>query len=180
MTTTNNPFVALPTLEGKSLVLRPLQNKDFEALYAAASDPLIWAQHPEPTRYQRDVFQRFFDSATAGGSTYVVIDKASDEIIGSSRYYEWNPEKREVTIGYTFLARSHWGGSANRELKRLMLDHAFEHVRTVWFHVGKDNLRSRQAMEKVGAVLSHGQPRGTLEQMQEYVCYRMDSLSQLR
>jgi N-acetyltransferase len=181
MTTPKNPFVALPILEGQSLVLRPLRSTDdFESLHAAASDPLIWAQHPEPTRHQRDVFQRFFDSALAGGSTYVVMDQATGQIIGSSRYYDWHPQKREVAIGYTFLARSHWGGSANHEMKRLMLAFAFQHVNTVWFHVGKHNLRSRRAMEKIGAAFSHEEQKEMFGQMHEYVYYRMDSLDQLR
>jgi RimJ/RimL family protein N-acetyltransferase len=170
---TPNPFSPLPTLLGERLSLRQLQGGDFEALYAAASDPLIWAQHPEPTRYQRDVFQRFFDAALAGGSTYVVIDKGNGQIIGSSRYYDWSPEKREIAIGFTFLARSHWGGSANSELKRLMLELAFQHARVVWFHVGKNNLRSRKALEKIGAVFSHEERKELFGQVQEYEYYRM-------
>jgi N-acetyltransferase len=171
-----SPFGSLPTLTGESLTLRQLQASDFEALYAVASDPLIWVQHPEPSRYQRDVFQRFFDAALAGGSTYVVIDKANGQIIGSSRYYEWNPEQREIAIGFTFLARSHWGGSANSEIKRLMLELAFHHARVVWFHVGKNNLRSRKALEKIGARFSHEERKELFGQVHEYVFYRMDSL----
>lgn len=177
---TPNPFGPLPTLTGESLMLRQLQAGDFEALYAVASDPQIWAQHPEPTRYQRDVFQRFFDSALAGGSTYVVIDKTSEKIIGSSRYYEWNPEKQEIAIGYTFLARSHWGGNTNRDMKRLMLELAFKNAKTVWFHVGKNNLRSRKALEKIGASFSHEESKEMFGQVHEYVFYRVDALHQLR
>jgi RimJ/RimL family protein N-acetyltransferase len=175
---TPNPFSPLPTLTGDSLTLRQLQAGDFEALYAAAADPLIWAGHPEPSRYQRDVFQRFFDTALAAGSTYVAIDKASTQIIGSSRYYEWNPKQREIAIGFTFLARSHWGGSANSEMKRLMLELAFQHAKTVWFHVGKNNLRSRKAMEKIGATFSHEERKELFGQVHEYVFYRIDSLGE--
>jgi N-acetyltransferase len=176
----STPFHPLPVLTSEGLTLRPLQADDFEVLYAAAADPLIWAQHPEPTRHQRDVFQRFFDSALAGGSTYIATDKASGQVIGSSRYYEWNPEKLEVAIGYTFLARSHWGGNANQEMKRLMLELAFQHAKTVWFHVGKTNLRSRKALEKIGATFSHEERKELFGQVQEYVYYRMQSLVQLR
>jgi N-acetyltransferase len=80
----------------------------------------------------------------------LVTDKASGEVIGTSRYYGWNPDQREVAIGYTFLVRSHWGGATNREMKQLMLSHAFRWAKVVWFHVGKNNWRSRRAMEKVG------------------------------
>ena len=90
-----------PTLIGETILLRPLLADDFEPLYAAASDPMIWEQHPEPLRYQRAVFAGFFASALASGGALVVIDKPSDTVIGSSRYYDWNPDAQEVTIGYT-------------------------------------------------------------------------------
>ena len=109
-------FDLQPTLVGETILLRPLIADDFQALYAAASDPLIWEQHPEPLRYQRQVFDGFFAGALASGGALLVTDKTSGEIIGTSRYYEWNPDQREVAIGYTFLVRSQWGGDANREM----------------------------------------------------------------
>lgn len=115
-----------PVLHGPTLTLRPLQPDDFEALYAVASDPLLWEQHPEPTRWQRDVFRAVFDGGIASKGAFAVIERATSTMIGSSRYYDWNPEAREIAIGYTFLARSHWGGRTNGELKKLMLDHIFQ------------------------------------------------------
>jgi RimJ/RimL family protein N-acetyltransferase len=56
-------FDLQPTLTGTLLELRPLRLDDFDALFAAASDPLIWEQHPESDRYERTVFQRYFDGA---------------------------------------------------------------------------------------------------------------------
>lgn len=151
-------FTFQPTLVGDTISLRPLRAEDFEALYLAASDPLIWAQHPEPTRYQRDVFEQgFFKSAVASGSAFVVVDNATGKLVGSTRYYEWDAEKAEVAIGYTFIARSHWGGNTNREMKKLMLDHAFQWAKRVWLHIGTDNWRSRKAAEKIGAVFTHEQ-----------------------
>ncbi len=73
-------------------------------------------------------------------------------MIGSSRYYGYSAERSEVEIGWTFLARSHWGGRYNREMKRLMLDHAFRFVDRVAFLVGPQNLRSQRAVEKIGGV----------------------------
>ena len=142
---------------GSTISLRPLVTADFEALHAAAADPLIWEQHPDPLRYEREAFRsKFFDPAVACGVAYVVVDNATGQLIGSSRYYEQDDAKREIAIGFTFLTRSHWGGSANREMKRLMLDHAFATgFDRVWFHVGKSNMRSRKAMEKIGGVFSH-------------------------
>lgn len=149
-------FPGQPTLVGDTLILRPLRAEDFVPLYKAASDPLIWEQHPDPKRYQRGVFEaNFFAPAMLGASALVVVDRASSQIIGSSRFYEWDPSKREVAIGYTFLSRSHWGGNTNREMKQLMLAHAFQFASRVWFHVGANNQRSRKAMEKIGGLLTH-------------------------
>lgn len=122
-------------------------------MLAVASDPLIWEQHSERDRYQRTVFQRFFDGAIASGGGVTVIEAGTGAIIGSSRYYDWDPTDASVVIGYTFLARSHWGSGTNREMKALMLAHAFQWARTVWFHVSPGNLRSRRAVEKLGATL---------------------------
>jgi len=148
-------FDARPTLVGASLTLRPLVAEDFEPLLAAASDPLIWEQHPQPTRWQREVFRSgFFEGALAGGSAFVVLDNGTGAIIGSSRYYEWQPDTREIAIGFTFLKRQYWGGSSNQEMKHLMLDHAWRWADTVWFHIGVNNWRSRRAMEKLGGRFS--------------------------
>lgn len=142
-----------PTLEGSRLLLRPLRADDWEPLFAAAADPLIWEAHPCSDRWQQPVFRSFFDKAMKDGAAFVVIDKASGAIIGSSRYYDYDAAGRSVAIGFTFLTRAYWGGDYNRELKTLMLDHAFRSVDRVLFHVGEKNLRSRRAMEKIGGTL---------------------------
>lgn len=168
-----------PTLTGRLVSLRPLAADDHEKLYQAASDPGIWEQHPEPTRWQRNVFQRFFDSAIAlnaagTGGSMLVQDAATHAVIGSSRWYDWNADAREVVIGYTFLARSHWGGQYNRELKALMLRHAFQYAQRVWFHVGPSNLRSQAALKRIGARYSHtvgASPASPLETL----CFVMDA-----
>ena len=144
-----------PVLEGEQLLLRPLRPDDWDALFAAASDPLIWEVHPSNDRWQERLFRAFFDDALAKGGALVVIDRASGTMIGSSRMQAYDPaEGGSVEIGWTFLDRSHWGGSHNRELKRLMLSHALRFVERVKFRVGEDNLRSRRAMEKIGGKLS--------------------------
>ncbi len=161
-----------PLLEGESLLVRPLRPDDLDALHAAAADPLIWEQHPSPLRYQRAVFEReFFNGALASGSAFVVIDKATGKIIGSSRYYDWDPQKKEIAIGFTFLARSHWGDGSNRKLKRLMLEHAFRSADVVWFHIGRTNWRSRKAVEKIGAQLSHESTKELNGVVHEYAFY---------
>jgi N-acetyltransferase len=148
-------FELQPTLRGDLLELRPLRRENFNDLFAAASDPLIWEQHPEHDRHKREIFQRYFDSGIESGGALAIIDRATERIIGSSRYCHLDLEKSEVEIGWTFLERKYWGGKYNRELKRLMLDHAFQFVDRVLFVVDEHNLRSQKAMEKIGARFSH-------------------------
>lgn len=147
------PFDLQPTIGNERIRLQPLLAHDFEALYAVAADPLIWEQHPNPNRYQREVFETFFRGALESGGALLVFDAASNALIGSSRFYDLDAANSTIAIGYTFLARDHWGGTCNRALKTLMLDHAFRFVTRVVFHVGEHNTRSRTAMERLGGVL---------------------------
>lgn len=143
-----------PTLEGPTLRLRPLRRQDYDALYAVARDPEIWALHPAHDRWQEPVFRRFFAKALDSGGALVAEDRTG-AVIGSSRFYrEHTDDPDEIELGYTFLARTHWGGATNRELKRLMLGHAFTFARTALFSIGETNLRSRRAMEKIGGWLT--------------------------
>jgi RimJ/RimL family protein N-acetyltransferase len=146
------PFDLQPTLTGERLELRPLRPGDWDALLAAASDPLIWEQHPERDRYKPEVFRRYFDSGIDGGGAFAVIDRRTGRVIGSSRYHGYDEAASEIEIGWTFLARDYWGGDYNREMKRLMLDHAFKFVDRIVFLVGSTNYRSQRAMEKIGGV----------------------------
>lgn len=139
-----------PILTGDLLELRPLRQEDWPALFGVASDPLIWEQHPEPDRYQEDTFRKFFAGALESGGALAAIDRATGEIIGSSRYHAFDASQRVVEIGWTFLARRYWGGRYNGEMKRLMLEHAFEAVDQVLFVIGPQNRRSRRAVEKLG------------------------------
>ena len=145
-------FDLQPTLTGALLELRALRPEDFHDLYAVASDPAIWEQHPARDRYKEDVFEGFFREALESGGAFVVVDRRTGCIIGSSRYFGYSEERNEIEIGWTFLARSYWGGVYNREMKELMLRHAFRFVETVVFLVGPQNMRSQRAMEKIGAV----------------------------
>ena len=147
-----------PTLEGATLELRPLDEGDFDALYAVASDPEIWTQHPAHDRWEEAVFRQFFDEALAGNGALVIIDKASGRIIGSSRYHGYSADNDEVEIGWTFLGRDFWGGTVNRELKHLMIEHALGFVGNVLFRVGVTNWRSQRAMEKIGGTRIGTQP----------------------
>jgi RimJ/RimL family protein N-acetyltransferase len=146
------PFELQPVLKGKLLELRPLREEDFSELYGVAADPLIWEQHPNSDRWQEEVFQAFFRQAMESGSAFAAIDSKTGRIIGSSRYHGYDPQMSQIEIGWTFLARSYWGGTYNGEMKDLMLRHAFRFVNSVIFVIGPQNWRSRRAVEKIGAV----------------------------
>ena len=143
-----------PELNGPTLFLRPLCASDRDAVTRAASDPLIWALHPAQNRHIAAIFHAYFDKRLESGETLVIIDRARDQIIGWSSYGEYKPAAREVEVGWTFLTRAYWGGETNRELKQLMLTHAFQSVDTVVFRIAATNLRSRAAIEKIGGVLT--------------------------
>jgi RimJ/RimL family protein N-acetyltransferase len=163
------PFDPQPTLRGDLVELRPLRSDDFDALFRAAADPLIWEQHPDNDRWQEPVFRAFFQDAMDSGGALLVIDRATGAVIGSSRYFGYDATRSVVEIGWSFLTRAHWGGRYNGEMKRLMLDHAFQSVARVIFVIGPDNRRSQRAVEKIGGILSgavtdvRGRPRLTYE-----------------
>ena len=141
-----------PTLKDALVELRPLQATDYDALYVVAADPLIWEQHPDKTRSQPPGFQAFFQQALASGGALLATDAESRRVIGSSRFHGYDQSQDEVEIGWTFLARSHWGGRYNGAIKQLMLDHAFRFVRRVVFVIDPSNHRSQRAVEKLGGV----------------------------
>lgn len=144
-----------PVLEGEHVTLRPLRAKDWDALFAVASDPLIWEQHPAHDRWREPVFRAFFEDALANRGALLVMDAKTGAVIGSSRFEGLEEAGGgSVEIGWTFLARSHWGGRWNHEMKRLMLAHALASVAEVRFLVGETNTRSRRALEKIGAQLT--------------------------
>jgi len=146
------PFDLQPTLTGELVVLRPLRAEDHDDLYAAAADPLIWEQHPDQTRHTLTGFATFFRESLASGGALLASDALTGRVIGSSRFFGYDEARSEVEIGWTFLARSHWGGRYNGEMKRLMLEHAFRFVDRVIFLVGPGNRRSQRAVAKLGAI----------------------------
>lgn len=145
-----------PTLATDFVRLRPLKEADFAALYAVASDPLIWEQHPNNDRYEEAVFRVFFQAGIRSGGALALFDRTAEQLIGSSRFQVIPAAPDVVEIGWTFLARSHWGGLYNRAIKNLMINYAFEHVEGVLFYVGDQNFRSQRAVEKLGARLLKG------------------------
>ncbi len=141
-----------PVLENEMISLQPLQADDFEKLFQVASDPEIWEQHPNKNRYKREVFKTFFEGALASGGAFLIYDKIKNEVIGSTRFYNYDEAKKSVLIGYTFYAKANWGKGFNFAVKNTMLQYAFQFVNLVIFHVGAENYRSQKAMAKLNAI----------------------------
>jgi len=141
-----------PLLENETVYLIPLKEDDFEALYTVASDPLLWEQHPNNDRWQRDVFRNFFEGAMASHGAFKIVSKSTGNVIGSTRFYNYDDTTNSVFIGYTFYERASWGTGVNSSVKKLMLEYAFENVALVHFHVGAINKRSQIAVERLGAI----------------------------
>jgi len=162
-----------PHLIGELVELRPLRVEDWEALYAVASDPLIWEQHPASDRYQEAVFREFFQGALDSGGAFVVLDRSSGATIGSTRYSGYQSGRNQIEIGWTFLARSYWGGRYNGEMKRLLLAHAFQFVEHVVFLVGSTNIRSQTALARIGAVQVGREEANLRGRLVEHFVYRI-------
>jgi len=166
-------FDIQPVLTGKRVLLRPLEVADYDGLFAVASDPEIWAMHPFRDRYKRAVFDDFFRDAIASRGAFAVLDTATGEIIGGTRFANYAANADEIEIGWTFFATAYWRTGVNREVKRLMLDYIFQFVRTVVFQVGANNFRSRTAVERLGGklVLEHKRDHGGL--LHDYTTYHL-------
>ena len=145
-----------PTLTGPTVIIRPVTSDDWVELFEAGSDPEIWKVHPASNRYTEPAFRQYFEGAVQSRMGFVFVERSSGRLIGSSRYFGYDPVRSEIEIGWTFIVRKHWGGATNRETKRLMLDHAFTFVDTVIFWVGEHNWRSQGAMTKIGGVRREG------------------------
>jgi N-acetyltransferase len=139
-------------LKNEVVQLVPLQESDFDRLYEVASDPLVWEQHPNPNRYQKEVFKTYFEGAILSKGAFIVLDSQTNEVIGCSRFYDFNTHKNAIKIGYTFIGRKFWGQQYNKNMKLLMLNHAFEKLENVLFEIGAKNIRSQMAISKIGAI----------------------------
>lgn len=166
-------FDIQPVLVGEQVQLRPLLATDYDALFAVASDPEIWAMHPFRDRYKSEVFSGFFADAVASSGAFAILHKATGQIIGSSRFANYDPTVDQIEIGFTFFATTYWRTGINREVKALMLKHIFQFVGTVVFQVGAANFRSRKAVERLGARLMFEHQRGHGGQYHDYTTYHL-------
>jgi len=160
-------------LESEIMTMHPLNEIHRNALYLAASDPLIWVQHPKHDRWKKEVFDDFFDVALKNTLAFATEDKSTGEIIGSSRYKVHDELDSAVEIGWTFLARSHWGGKWNAEMKHLMISNAHEYYNDVLLCIDADNLRSARAAEKIGAELVTDFRNPLFDKRVNYLTYKV-------
>jgi|GEM_PF-6472 len=144
-------FNIQPVLENEKAILYPLKETDFEALYAVASDPAIWEQHPNKDRWKKEVFRTFFDGALQSKGAFKIVNKATGDIIGSTRFYDYNEAENSIFIGYTFYALACWGKGFNPSVKATILDYIFPFVSKVYLHIGVGNIRSQVAIGRLGA-----------------------------
>lgn len=170
----NGKFNFQPHLKGDTFSIRPLRANDFDELYQCASDKKIWEGHPSKDRHEKSVFQRWFDKAIASNATIVITDNTNDdEIIGTSRYYFYEDDD-DISIGFTFIVRKHWGGNTNFKVKQLMMSYAYQFFDVVWFHIAPINIRSQKATEKLGATFSHEVISNITGKPEPWYCYRFD------
>jgi RimJ/RimL family protein N-acetyltransferase len=142
-----------PQLHGEWVDMRPVHSSDFDALYALGSNPAVWEQHPDADRYLEPVFRAYFNDGLASQRALVAVRRADRVVIGWSRYSTEFAAPDEVEIGWTFLGVPYWGGRYNRDMKRVMIAHAFRYVPRVIFRIGERNTRSRRAVERLGATV---------------------------
>jgi len=140
-----------PTLQNDSLTICPLHQEDFIDLYAVAADPEIWMQHPNKDRWKNEVFQIFFEGAMKSADAFRIVEKATAQTIGSTRFYDYNSKDSSIFIGYTFYGTAYWGKGINPIVKTLMLNYIFQFVERVLFHIGAGNIRSQIAISNLGA-----------------------------
>ena len=149
--------------ENDSISLLQIKKESFEELYLVASNPVIWEQHPESDRWKKEKFSIFFENGIQNKFGFLLIfDKCKKEIIGSTRFYSYDEEEQAIRIGFTFIAQKYWGTSINLQVKKMMLDYTFKFLDKVYFDIGINNVRSRKAVEKLGARLFLDNKKGNV------------------
>ena len=163
------------SLETPHLFLRASQADDFKQLFVIGSDPEVWSLHSETDRYTEEKFSAYFESGLRNDlGAYTMIYKPTRQIVGFTRYYDYDAVASVVKIGYTFLSKELWGKGVNQELKNSMIAHAFILCEQVLFEVYEGNFRSQRAVLKLGA--TEIEPRGDRKR---FVLFRNDAFSSL-
>jgi RimJ/RimL family protein N-acetyltransferase len=144
-------------LNGKLVALIPLETNHFEELELLARDTRIWEFIPADMSSSEKclkAFQTAFDNREKGTEfPFVIYSKTENKLIGSTRLMEIVPLHRRIEIGWTWLHPEYWATSVNLECKLLLLTFCFEDLKAIRVQLKTDekNLRSRKAIEKIGA-----------------------------
>lgn len=147
-----------PTLENKRVLLRPLQLNDVQQLQPLAlAEPDLFTFMATFIGSERDLIQFVEDAVQkreqAACIPFVVIDKASDTLAGTTRFTDIELRHKRAELGYTWISSRFHQTGLNKAMKYLMLQHAFEimHLNRVEIKTNELNLRSRHAIESIGA-----------------------------
>ncbi|MEU1605105.1 GNAT family N-acetyltransferase [Micromonospora matsumotoense] len=145
-------------LHGAHVLLEPLAPAHADELFAATAEPEVWAHLGEPLPADPAAMRAVVAAALAarhGGERVPWVQRCArtGAVVGTTSYYEIDPERRSVAIGYTWLGRPWWRSGVNTEAKLLLLGRAFDTlgaVRVVW-HTDIRNTRSQAAIARLGA-----------------------------
>ncbi len=144
-------------LVGERVRLIPLTDDHFASLIACSDDPEIWKQFTidgsQPEVLRRELGNAVLQRMNGSQYPFTVMDLKNGSIIGSTRLFDLYPEHKKLEIGWTWLCRDYWGKGYNMEAKKLLLDYSFSvlGVNLVQFKTRESNLRSKAAIEKLGA-----------------------------
>lgn len=150
-------FKAPLILENESALLRPLEVSDFDALLPfSLNEPELWTYSLLPASGSENLktyIQHALDGRAAKTSyAFIVIDKTSGDVAGSTRFYDYQAHHNTVQLGFTWYGKKFQGTGLNKNCKYLMLDYAFRELELdrVEFRADNNNLRSIAAMKSIG------------------------------
>ena len=152
-----NPWIDISILEGDTIALLPLDASRQDALLTAAKDGILWelwfTSVPSSATINNYLDKALAEKENGQAYPFVVFHKKTKQIIGSTRYYNLQPEHRRLEIGYTWYAKSYQRTRVNTECKYLLLQYAFEikHCIAVQFMTDWHNIASRNAIARLGA-----------------------------
>ena len=144
---------------GRTVRLEPMTIEHLPALVEAGLHPELWQWIPTPVTTPDEMgayVETALDEARRGVSIpFVIIDRATDRVIGSTRYANMSTADRHLEIGWTWITPAFQRTAANTETKLLLLTHAFEQddCIAVGFRTAFFNMPSRRAIERLGAKL---------------------------
>ena len=144
-------------LQGHHVDLQPLDLDDLPALYEVAADKALWKHIPtdcsRPDRFMESYTKSIQDRDAGIQYPFLILGRDARQIIGSTRLFDLHPQDRKLEIGWTWIAQAYWGTDVNLECKSLLLTFCFETLgaRRVQLKTDELNIRSRKAIEKIGA-----------------------------